>query len=208
MLRQTMAITIGGIIGFSLGKVSLRANPPGTNQVIQGNSKGFIKYLPLGSGILGAMLLPLMVGKYGGGELMSLSMLTILLMTCTLWDLREQLIPNSVILLGILMGFSALAINPALGYLEGLLGMGILGGSFGLLAILSKEAIGMGDAKLIACIGLFIGLWHGLTAVLLSSMLAGVFGLGCLAVKGAGKKTTFPFAPFLLVGTMVVLLIK
>jgi len=191
---------LGGIISFFLGK--------GVIQMNGANLQGENRYFSIGSGVVGALVFTCLSRAYGGGELLSLICLSILLIASALTDIQGKLIPNAVIIVGIILGFVALGINPSLKPVEGLLGLLVLGSCFIALALITQEGLGMGDAKLIACMGLFIGLWEGLAAVLFATAFSGILGLGLIVIKGEGKKTTIPFAPFLLAGTMVVLLMK
>jgi leader peptidase (prepilin peptidase)/N-methyltransferase len=67
--------------------------------------------------------------------------------------------------------------------------------------------MGMGDVKLAAVLGLFLG--RSVAPALLAGVLAGtVLGAAIMARRGvaAGRKTAVPFGPFLALGGVVGLL--
>jgi len=64
--------------------------------------------------------------------------------------------------------------------------------------------MGMGDVKLAAVMGLFLG--RAVAPAIMLALLAGVlFGAVVMARKGAhdGRKTAVPFGPFLALGAVV-----
>jgi leader peptidase (prepilin peptidase)/N-methyltransferase len=72
------------------------------------------------------------------------------------------------------------------------------GGILAALSIISKGAIGFGDALAVAVTGLAIG-WRSTVGVLFTAlMFAGIAALFCIVVLKKGKKEELPFLPFLL----------
>lgn len=47
--------------------------------------------------------------------------------------------------------------------------------------------------------GVYLGFWENLFLLLMSLLLAGLWGTGMLVTKMGGRKTTLPLAPFVLV---------
>ncbi len=93
-----------------------------------------------------------------------------------------------------------------LGMKWGAVGFLFAGGLFLIAYILSKGAIGGGDVKLIAVMGLYLG-YEWILGTLLYSLIASALVGGMLVVcKKRDKQDTIPFAPFLLVGTIGTLL--
>lgn len=76
--------------------------------------------------------------------------------------------------------------------------IGWLGGK-----IFKKEALGGGDIKLAAIIGIILEIRLGLIAIILSSLLAMPYALACIMLK---KDREVPFGPFL-VGSMAIVFI-
>lgn len=82
-------------------------------------------------------------------------------------------------------------------------GAAALGLGFLILALLTPSGIGLGDVKLAAVLGLFLG-WFGWTAVLGGVVFAFVFGgiaaLGLVLARRAIGSTAVAFGPWLIVG--------
>lgn len=76
--------------------------------------------------------------------------------------------------------------------------------NWGYRKLRGREGIGLGDAKLLAGTGIWLG-WQHLPAVLLIASLAGLaYGLVMMRRdKGAGLQTRLPFGPFLCLGTWI-----
>lgn len=72
----------------------------------------------------------------------------------------------------------------------------------GVISKVSNEAIGMGDVWVIGSILAVMGLMNGVGILFLSFLLAAVYGGILLAAKKTGKQKTFPFIPFLFLGTI------
>lgn len=133
----------------------------------------------------------------------------------TFIDLEHMIIPDRVSLGGIVIGLTASALIPSLHQSDTMLqslirsGMGILAGSGSLMLIavlgkmaFKKDAMGMGDVKLLGAIGAFFG-WQGvLFTIITSSFIGSAVGVGLIL---AGKKEwqgRMPFGPCLAVGAM------
>jgi len=89
-------------------------------------------------------------------------------------------------------------------------GIIIGGGVLFLIAFLyvlirKREGMGMGDVKLLAMIGAFLG-WKGVIFVMLVSSLIGtVVGLSVIAYKKGDLKYALPFGPFLSLAAVIYL---
>ena len=128
-------------------------------------------------------------------------------------DFQHQIIPDSISLPGILLGFAASFINPTITWQSS--GLGILLGGGILYAIAAsyylltkREGMGGGDIKLLAMIGAFLG-WQSLPFVVFSSSLLGsLVGIGAMLKQGKGGKTVIPYGPFLSFAAMLFLYFK
>ena len=134
-------------------------------------------------------------------------------MLLALIDLRHHLLPDRVVLpsLGIgvvLLGAAALGHGswPALG--RGLLAGAALFGVFLVLALISPAGLGMGDVKLAALVGLYLG-WLGWNAVVLGAaagfVVQAVLALVLLLTRRIGLRGELPFGPAMLLGAAVVI---
>jgi leader peptidase (prepilin peptidase)/N-methyltransferase len=90
--------------------------------------------------------------------------------------------------------------------LGALLGAGILLAVWAAWYLLRREeGMGLGDAKMLAAIGAFLG-WKGVLVTLFFAALSGsVVGLGLMAWSGLGGKARLPFGTFLALGGLIAL---
>ena len=130
-------------------------------------------------------------------------------------DARWYIIPNVIILVGLITG-AAVALLIALihhtpGYLiEHLIGAVVGGVAMLLIAaagtfLFRKRAMGGGDIKLMILIGLFLGGWPHLLIVIIASAFTGsIVGLSLIALgKKSGAGSRIPYGPFLVVGALL-----
>jgi leader peptidase (prepilin peptidase)/N-methyltransferase len=122
-------------------------------------------------------------------------------------DLDHRIIPNRILLPGAIVGAALVAAIAPDDLLEHLIAAVAAGGFLLLAAIAYPAGMGMGDVKLAAVMGLYLG--RSVGPAMLAGLLAGTLvGVGIMARKGmrAGRKTAVPFGPFLALGGVVGLL--
>jgi leader peptidase (prepilin peptidase) / N-methyltransferase len=125
----------------------------------------------------------------------------------TLTDLERRIIPNKVLIAGAILCLAiAVPTDPA-GVPERLIAAAAAGGLFFLVALAYPSGMGLGDVKLAATMGLFLG--SAVAPAILVGLLAGsLVGLALIARHGAGaRKMAIPFGPFLALGGIVGLLV-
>ena len=81
------------------------------------------------------------------------------------------------------------------------------GGAMLLLAWMTKESIGYGDAWILLCMGCFMTEIQMMNLCVIALSLSGFFALFLLLVRRKSRKTQIPFVPFLLAGYGIILLI-
>ncbi len=131
-------------------------------------------------------------------------------------DLEFFIIPDAINFIGLGFGLLASALFPQLmgkeiwwhGLLTSLLGAFIGGLSLFLVAILGefllkKEAMGMGDVKLLAMMGSFIGWKMVLFTIFLSSLLGTIGGVLLILFGKTTMKGRIPFGPYLAMGSII-----
>jgi leader peptidase (prepilin peptidase)/N-methyltransferase len=117
-------------------------------------------------------------------------------------DAKHRIIPNSLTLplIPIAVGLAVLYPPPMLtGSLAGLI---IGGGMLWLLAVLyewrtGRLGLGMGDVKLVAMLGAYLGVAPVLGVLVTGSLLGLTQGLWLIARGRGGRKTAIPFGPAL-----------
>jgi leader peptidase (prepilin peptidase)/N-methyltransferase len=128
-----------------------------------------------------------------------------LLVAISFIDLEHYLIPNEMIITGLIGGIGFNLAAGDLNLLQVLVGTLIPPLLFLLLALASRGGMGMGDVKLGAVLGLFLGWPRVMEALFLGCLLAGAVALGLLITRRLGRKDPIPLGPFLATGTIVTL---
>jgi leader peptidase (prepilin peptidase) / N-methyltransferase len=132
--------------------------------------------------------------------------LVLLLVPAAAIDLEHRRIPNAITLPGCLAAIVlGLALDPAGEPARLIAGLGA-GGALLTVALLAPHGMGMGDVKLAAMIGFFLG--EAMVPAMLMALLAGVaVGAVVIAKVGVarGRKTAVPFGPFLALGAVLAL---
>jgi leader peptidase (prepilin peptidase) / N-methyltransferase len=133
--------------------------------------------------------------------------LVLLLVPVTLIDLDHRIIPNRLMLIGAVLAPAIVLLTEPDSIAEHLIAAAAAGGFFLLAALAYPRGMGMGDVKLAAVLGLFLGRSVA-PAVFLALMSGTLVGAAIIARKGAheGRKTAVPFGPFLALGAVVALL--
>jgi leader peptidase (prepilin peptidase)/N-methyltransferase len=133
--------------------------------------------------------------------------LVAVLVPIALIDLDHRLIPNKITLPAALAAVAiGLALKPS-GVPEQLLSGAAAGGFLLVFVLAYPRGMGMGDVKLAAVLGLFLGRY--VAVAILAGVLAGtIVGAVVMARVGVerGRKTAVPFGPFLALGGVVALL--
>ncbi|MGE5327947.1 MAG: prepilin peptidase [Deltaproteobacteria bacterium] len=143
-------------------------------------------------------------------------------------DLKHYIIPNELIIAGLITGviFAALktlkfmmigskivtpiSFNPS--FLADA-GLGLLTGFIAFLLIvligewlMHAEVMGMGDVKLMAVVGLFLGVKLTVLSMFLAFIIGSVISIFLLATKIKGRKDMIPFGPFIVLGSTVAMI--
>jgi leader peptidase (prepilin peptidase) / N-methyltransferase len=129
--------------------------------------------------------------------------LVALLCVVTVSDLRTRLVPDRAMLACLLVAIPVCLVS-APGAMPGRLLAGAGAGGFLLAAALIRpDGMGLGDVKLAAVLGFYLG--AGVIEAMVISFAAGsAAGLALLIRHGWRARTrTIPFAPFLALGTLV-----
>ena len=121
-------------------------------------------------------------------------------------DTKNQLIPLYLSIPGIAIAiFVQLFFNvsPLLLAAEILIGF-IL---FYFIRILTKKGLGLGDALISAFIAILLGLWGWLVTIFIAASGALIFSLVILKMNIHDRTKRIPFAPFLLGGALITMLL-
>jgi leader peptidase (prepilin peptidase) / N-methyltransferase len=125
----------------------------------------------------------------------------------TLTDLEQRIIPNKVLIVGAVLCLAIAAPTDPAGLPERAIAAVGAGGVFFLVALAYPAGMGLGDVKLAATMGLFLGAAVA-PAILMALLVGSVVGLVLIARHGAdARKMAIPFGPFLALGGIVGLLV-
>lgn len=147
----------------------------------------------------------------GNLDLIKFLILTPMLLSVFVIDYKMQIIPNRLnltmfeigLVFAFLYGLSniAISINMLLGMLAGagiFLIITLLGGF-----IYGKEAMGLGDVKLMGALGLYFGLSNIIIIALVSFLIGAILSILLLATKLKKGSEYIPFGPFIVLATFI-----
>jgi leader peptidase (prepilin peptidase)/N-methyltransferase len=122
-------------------------------------------------------------------------------------DLEHHLLPNVITLPGIVVGlaFSFFTSSTGPGWLSSLIGIVVGGGVLYGIAeayyrIRHEEGLGMGDVKMLAMVGAFLGWPLTLVTLMMASFAGSAVGLALIATRRGTMKYALPFGTFLAMG--------
>jgi leader peptidase (prepilin peptidase)/N-methyltransferase len=123
-------------------------------------------------------------------------------------DLQHRVLPNVITLPGVIAGLVASAFF-APGWMASLVGVLVGGGLLWVVGeayflVRGEEGMGMGDVKMLAMIGAFLGWKFMLVTLLIASLTGSVFGGAMMLFNRGGLKYALPLGSFLAAGALVV----
>ncbi|MEN9834271.1 MAG: hypothetical protein RL011_464, partial [Pseudomonadota bacterium] len=131
------------------------------------------------------------------------------LIVCSVIDLRLMIIPDVISLPMIALTPLVVYVHPDLDWISASLGIVLGGGSLYAIAwlywIVRREVgMGMGDVKLLAAIGGWLGYQAILPTVLYGSVAGALTGLSMMLVtRRLTMRSAIPFGPFLALGAII-----
>lgn len=153
-------------------------------------------------------------------EFVAMALLSCILICIAFIDAEHRIIPNGFIITGLISGaalfvynlFSPVDMfgdrvwfNPILGFTVGT-GFLLMVSLVGMLVYKSEDAMGMGDIKLYAVIGLFLGWRMTIVSVMLSVFSAAIGCVFMIILKKKNRKSTIAFGPYIAVGTFITII--
>lgn len=130
-------------------------------------------------------------------------------------DYRKQIIPNRLSLtifeVGLIFAFIS-GLSSFNVFIDKILGMLVGGGIFLLITwvgglIAGKEAMGFGDVKLMAGLGMIFGLVDIIMIAVLSFLVGAILSIILLIVKRKKGSEYIPFGPFIILATFAVMVV-
>jgi leader peptidase (prepilin peptidase) / N-methyltransferase len=121
-------------------------------------------------------------------------------------DIRHRIVPNLLVYPAILIALALQLLYAHTDVRVVLLGGGLAFGIFALTAWLKPDSLGGGDVKLAGLIGVLCG-FPGVLGALLIGAGTGA-GVAVYLMRSNSKQATIPYAPFLCLGAIVLLLVR
>ena len=141
-----------------------------------------------------------------------------MLLTQAYIDIRHFIIPDSLSIYAVPVGIMAAVLQESMGvtgaptWQQSVMGAVAGGGTLGLvmvvfLVVRRKEGMGMGDVKLLAMIGAFLGAWPAIPFVIfVSSVIGALVGLPMALLRKDSLGMALPYGPFLALAAILWLL--
>jgi leader peptidase (prepilin peptidase) / N-methyltransferase len=196
-----LGLVVGALVNRAAGRFPWTAPGSGTPAVRR-------PVLELGT----AVLLSLVGVRFGASwELPAFLLLAAVSVLLAVIDLQHRLLPNRVVLPSLAIGALLLTLAAAAdGSWSDLLRAGIGGVAlfavYLVLALVSPRSLGMGDVKLAALLGLYLG-WLGWPLVVYGAaagfVVQALIALLLLAARRIGLRGELPFGPAMLLGAAV-----
>jgi prepilin signal peptidase PulO-like enzyme (type II secretory pathway) len=207
LLTAAVWLVVGALVGFGIRRLTVWLCQ------LEQLEHGSERWQVWGPPILSALLFAAFGFHYGPSPLLLIRSLWVaVLVQVIFFDAEHRLILDRVIFPAMAVALALSFVTPHLGFPESLLtglGAGLL---FLLLALLGAllfgaDALGFGDVKLVAFIGLIVGIYKVaiVTALFLGVVFAGVISLLLVATRIRTMKDAIPYGPFLAAGALVVL---
>jgi leader peptidase (prepilin peptidase) / N-methyltransferase len=156
---------------------------------------------PLVEALCAALAVAVVLVKHSPVDIVLGLTLVAVLVPVAMIDFEHQVIPNKIMLPAAALAIAiGLVLNPA-GVPEQLIAGAAAGGFLLVFALAYPRGMGMGDVKLAAVLGLYLGR-SAAVALLVGIFLATIVGAVVIARLGVerGRKTRIPFGPFLAIG--------
>jgi leader peptidase (prepilin peptidase)/N-methyltransferase len=121
-------------------------------------------------------------------------------------DFRHFLIPDLLTYPGILLGLALSFLPDGIAPKDSLIGAAGAGGllwliGFAATLLLKKEAMGLGDVKLVAMTGALFGIRTALLGLVFASVLGCAVGVPMLLLRRLNESRHIPFGPYICLGT-------
>jgi leader peptidase (prepilin peptidase)/N-methyltransferase len=129
-----------------------------------------------------------------------------LLLLIAVIDLEHRIVPNVLVGTGMVLALCFSMVYGTVGLASVFWGALVGGGIFVLLALARRNALGMGDVKLAALIGMMTGFPYVLQALTLGIVLGGLAAALALLTRLRTGKQYIPYAPYLVAGSLMTLL--
>ena len=207
LLTAAVWLVVGAAVGFGIRRLNVWLY---RKEELEYGSE---RWQVWGPPILAAVLFAIFGYHFGPVPVLLIKTLWVAVLVEVIFcDLEHHLILDRVLFPAMVVAIGLSFLTPNLGIWQSLLtglGAGLL---FLVLALVGSfffgaDALGFGDVKLVAFIGLIVGVHNVaiVSALFLGVLFAGVISLLLVAARRLTMKSGIPYGPFLAAGTLVVL---
>lgn len=161
---------------------------------------------------LNAYVYIIMYMKFGFGlDFIFYSLISSILVSIIFIDLKEMIIPDSLVLCILVLSIIHKTVNHLLygispEIINSILGLLLAGGLFLAIVILSRGGMGGGDVTLTGALGFVLGVKYIVLNIFLSFVLGAIISIVLLAAKIKTRKDPIPFGPFIVLGFFITVL--
>lgn len=215
ILYYTLAIILGGLVGQFVdycNKVFLKSE----KVLSKKNMKEYLKTANINFALDIVVMIAYvaLVYKFGKTNIIKLGMYTFLipmLLSAFVVDYKIQIIPNRLNLtmfeIGLVFVFIYGMINLSIS-MDMLLGMITGGGIFLLITLIGgliagKEAMGLGDVKLMGALGLYFGFASTIAISVMSFLIGAIVSILLMIIKKNKMDSYIPFGPFIVCAAII-----
>lgn len=201
----TLPALIGGLafalVGAGAERLASRWPPDEASHRAPGIRTGL---LALGAGLAGGAIV--WRSTLPAGALAVLLLILAVLVVLTATDLDQRRLPHLLLDPLIVIAVLFVPFNPTVGWLDALIGAAVAIGFMGILGLLVRGGVALGDLYLVGPMGLVLG-WPAIfIAVFVAGLLSAAVSALLLVTRRAGLRSYIPFGPFLVVGMVFTLL--
>jgi len=162
--------------------------------------------LRVGIACLAPFAMALAGWRFGPLQAAAASVFLLALLVCSATDLIRFRVPNAVTYPGALLALGAALVLPGGDAAGGLIAAAAAGGVFMVFAIITRGGLGLGDVKLAVLIGAALGFPGAYQALFFGIMAGGLVILGLFVLGVVSRRQAVPYAPFLAIAAIVVVL--
>jgi len=120
-------------------------------------------------------------------------------------DYKFMIIPNVITYPGVIIGLLYAIIFEYINIINSLLGIFIPAFLLLIIALIFRGGMGIGDIKLVAMLGAFLGYKYTLAAIFIGSVFGSIIGLTLMSLGILKKKSRIPFGPFICIGAVLMI---
>lgn len=158
---------------------------------------------------LNAVLYIIMYFRFGFGvDFIFYSLMSSVLLAIIFIDLKEMIIPDSLVLSILVLSvihktfnYFLYGISPEI--INSFLGLLVAGGLFTAIVLISRGGMGGGDVTLMGALGFVLGIKYIVLNIFLSFVLGAIISIVLLAAKIKTRKDPIPFGPFIVLGFFI-----